>query len=630
MFAFGMFDSFLLSACCIPHTYTHSCQMLFLACKLSSCRSVFVALVQLDVADNSCSTHTTTTQLQLVSQGKDAVIGSCPVALVVLAQRGKKRSGQFNSALVTFAQRGKKRSGQFNSALVTFAQRGKRLPKQTLQKIWLRTKNITSATIVTVNLDLFRAVMAVQKLANGWRARRKKDGKTLNGPLRATEVAANEDGRQMEEAAAVSSERLQEVFDRLLGSLSAPDATAGPSVTQHGSNWRARVKVGRATVNGPTRQTKAAAEEDARLLQQAQEMSTTEVEKVAQRLQKDAAGVCAAASVTKHGSGWRARVRKPETTGPTRSSQAVADADARQLQAALEISTEELQTVAQRLQREAVEVVARSSREARFDEVILTEMRDALGLQRQQKRARLRAKNVADDFDSELASKSVQLLVSAFQDVEALAPRSEGAWMVELGFHSRLDYGSRPAWTSGLERGTAHAGLKNLGNSCWLNAVLQCFRWTRSLYNAFTARLMECEESILGSLVQDVLQKLASDDWDYVAPFALLNQLYATYQGRFRPGESADAAEACRLLLDRSVYGSDIVHLLPTSIALARRGVTLTELTREHFATCRPSSDVVILEVAPVDGGRMNWSQLLVTPPAGEAPKTKRYGSFFC
>ena len=71
--------------------------MLFLACKLSSCRSVFVALAQLEVADNSSSTHTTTTQLQLVSQGKDAVIGSSLVALVVLAQRGKKRSVQCNS-----------------------------------------------------------------------------------------------------------------------------------------------------------------------------------------------------------------------------------------------------------------------------------------------------------------------------------------------------------------------------------------------------------------------------------------------------------------------------------------------------------------------------------------------------
>ena len=71
--------------------------MLFLACKLSSRRSVLVTLAQQEVADNSSSTHTTTTQLQLVSQGKDAVIGSSLVALVVLAQRGKKRSVQCNS-----------------------------------------------------------------------------------------------------------------------------------------------------------------------------------------------------------------------------------------------------------------------------------------------------------------------------------------------------------------------------------------------------------------------------------------------------------------------------------------------------------------------------------------------------
>ena len=37
---------------------------------------------------------------------------------------------------------------------------------------------------------------------------------------------------------------------------------------------------------------------------------------------------------------------------------------------------------------------------------------------------------------------------------------------------------------------------------------------------------MECEESILGLLVRDVLEKLASNDWDYIAPFALLNQLW--------------------------------------------------------------------------------------------------------
>ena len=52
---------------------------------------------------------------------------------------------------------------------------------------------IITTTIPTSHLHLFREAMAVEKRANGWRARRKKDGKTFNGPLRATEVAANED-----------------------------------------------------------------------------------------------------------------------------------------------------------------------------------------------------------------------------------------------------------------------------------------------------------------------------------------------------------------------------------------------------------------------------------------------------
>ena len=80
-------------------------------------------------------------------------------------------------------------------------------------------------------------------------------------------------------------------------------------MTQNGSNWRARVKVGRATVNGPTRQAKAAAEEDARLLQQAQQISNAEVHKVAERLQKDAADARGVVTVAKHGVGWRARVK---------------------------------------------------------------------------------------------------------------------------------------------------------------------------------------------------------------------------------------------------------------------------------------------------------------------------------
>ena len=169
--------------------------------------------------------------------------------------------------------------------------------------------------------------MAVQKLANGWRARRKKDGKTFNGPLRAIEVAANEDARQMEEAAAVSSERLQEVFDRLSGSLSVPAVTCW---TGRDSTWfqLACSHESRSSncLNGPTRQAEAAAEEDARLLQQAQKISSAELQKVADRLQKEAADVRSVATVAKHGAGWRARVQAAHPVyGPTRQSKAAAE-----------------------------------------------------------------------------------------------------------------------------------------------------------------------------------------------------------------------------------------------------------------------------------------------------------------
>ena len=79
---------------------------------------------------------------------------------------------------------------------------------------------------------------------------------------------------------------------------------------------------------------------------------------MAQRLQQDARAVL---PVTKHGSRWRARVQVAQTqvNGPTRRSKAAAEGDATQLQAALQISAKELQSVAQGLQQEAVDVVAR-------------------------------------------------------------------------------------------------------------------------------------------------------------------------------------------------------------------------------------------------------------------------------
>ena len=59
------------------------------------------------------------------------------------------------------------------------------------------------------------------------------------------------------------------------------------------------MRVGQATASGPTRQAEAAAEEDARLLQQAPEISSAEVHKVANGLQKEATGARTVATVAK-------------------------------------------------------------------------------------------------------------------------------------------------------------------------------------------------------------------------------------------------------------------------------------------------------------------------------------------
>ena len=68
------------------------------------------------------------------------------------------------------------------------------------------------------------------------------------------------------------------------------------------------------------------------------------------RLHKEATGVRAVATVAKHGAGWRARVQGAnQVNGPTRQCKAAADVDASQLQAALQISAKELQSVVQRL-----------------------------------------------------------------------------------------------------------------------------------------------------------------------------------------------------------------------------------------------------------------------------------------
>ena len=66
------------------------------------------------------------------------------------------------------------------------------------------------------------------------------------------------------------------------------------------------------------------------------------------------------------------------------------------------------------------------------------------------------------------------------------------------------------------------------------------------------------ENALLGQLLQDTLKKLRSMDFDVVAPFELLHQIYMT-SNQCAAGESADASEVAVLLLDKGLSQHSLV-----------------------------------------------------------------------
>ena len=63
----------------------------------------------------------------------------------------------------------------------------------------------------------------------------------------------------------------------------------------------------------------------------------------------------------------------------------------------------------------------------------------------------------------------------------------ETAWLRDLGSSWRLQHSSRPLHASSVQRCTDLAGLRNLGNSCWLNAAARCASFCPPLREAFLA-----------------------------------------------------------------------------------------------------------------------------------------------
>ena len=137
--------------------------------------------------------------------------------------------------------------------------------------------------------------MPVQSHRNGWRARKKHAGQWFIGPVRQSVQAAEEDSRSLDEASAVSVEALRERCQNLAttNSQEKMDTVERRQVTveRRSAGWRLRVGTKENRRYGPTRKEKSAAEDDARRVADALQVSQQEVDRVLRQLTEDGSGL---------------------------------------------------------------------------------------------------------------------------------------------------------------------------------------------------------------------------------------------------------------------------------------------------------------------------------------------------
>lgn len=132
-------------------------------------------------------------------------------------------------------------------------------------------------------------------------------------------------------------------------------------------------------------------------------------------------------------------------------------------------------------------------------------------------------------------------------------PRRVGAAPVYLRQPSVGSQGSRLGQTS-----IGKTGLKNLGNSCFMNAVLQCLAACFPLARYFTSGQWRSDVNgqnplgYQGNVAKEfakVLRELSSDDNSVIAPTELRNELGKT-RPEFANGDQQDAQELLNFILD--------------------------------------------------------------------------------
>ena len=386
---------------------------------------------------------------------------------------------------------------------------------------------------------------SVQAHGKSFRARVARGKQTVFGPSRATREAAEQDLRELNVTRGESLEALHTLEDSLV---------AG-SVQAHGKSFRARVAKGKQTVFGPSRATREAAEQDLRELNVTRGESLEALQATQARLLQNNTleDSLVAGSVQAHGKSFRARVAKGKQTvfGPPRATREAAEQDLRELNVTRGESLEALQATQARLF------------EARGREAIQNDMEQCFqfwfteGSTEKPLPAKLQ-RFAAEGTGSELVSAE-RLLMEDFWLVEKVAQQPGVEWLQDLGLVLRLDYGSRPTGTSGLATSTSWAGLRSLGNTCYVNSLVQCFRACGPLRKDIGSA--EDEKGSLGKLLSSLLHRLAENRWDFLAPFELVSELHRAEPIKFQVGEAAysDVSECCATLLRTCVTDQNLI-----------------------------------------------------------------------
>eukprot|EP00435_Cladocopium_sp_Y103_P023130 s1305_g5.t1 len=283
---------------------------------------------------------------------------------------------------------------------------------------------------------------------------------------------------------------------------------------------------------------------------------------------------------------------------------------------------------------------AAKERLAAFKEVVVNEMRKQLKLESEPapKRARQRGSAAPEQPNYDFALQSARLLVTAFQDVQALKQELDGYWINDK--QDWFDSLSRPLGTavwrrdekrarqrpvSTAGRGKSevrarHTSLRNLGNSCWLNSVLQCFFFFASRSMTPSCILVKnlWIRSWHGMWKMFWTSSASSDGITLLLFMCCRSCMPLILRLTRRTGVRMlrkFVTICCKCILG-SVLGSEVVHRVthrPVFGRRARRAVSVAELVRTHFALIRATTEateVVILEIN-VDHEELDYEWLV-------------------